>query len=78
MTQQEIDNTIVDVVYSDTDIKHVLEPNSDGVRGVPVGQNMLRETLKRVKGILGYYGYDLAKINEYEQELINNQNQIEP
>jgi hypothetical protein len=76
MTQQEIDNTIVDVIYNDKEIKHVLAPNTEGVRGVPVGQNMLRESLKRVKGILGYYGYDLAKINEYQQELINqNQNQ---
>jgi hypothetical protein len=71
----DIQNTVVDVIYDETEIHHVLAPNTEGVRGVPAGKKIIRETIQKVKGILNYYGYDLAKIEDYETELERDQEQ---
>lgn len=68
MTQEEIDNTVVDVVYDNEQIYHVLEPNLEGIRGVPQSQFMIRNTLQEVRRVLA--DFDQTKIDEFEQELI--------
>lgn len=61
-------NVIVDVVYDATQIYHILEPNEEGIRGVPKSQFMIRDTIGAIKVHL--QNLDLSKIEEYEQELI--------
>lgn len=73
MTQEEIDSTVVDVVYDNEQIYHVLEPNLEGVRGIPPSQFMIRNTIQEVRRVLA--DLDQTKINEYEQELIRNYGQ---
>lgn len=73
MTQEEINNTIVDVVYDNEQIYHVLEPNLEGIRGIPPSQFMIRNTILEVRRVLA--DLDQSKINEYEQELIRNYDQ---
>jgi hypothetical protein len=68
MTPQEINNKIVDVIYDSTQIYHVLEPNQDGVRGVPFSQFMIRDTLGTAKSNLSHL--DQTKIIEFENNLI--------
>lgn len=79
MTEQEANDTMVDVIYDDNEIYHVLEPNKEGIRGVPVDeqgnplQSLFRDKLKNVRATLNYRGYDVTKIDNYKNELINNQ-----
>ena len=63
----ETNNVIVDVVYDDTQIYHVLEPNEEGVRGIPKSQFMIRDTIGSIK--IHLQNLDLSKIEEYENEL---------
>lgn len=67
LTQEDIDNTMVDVVYDNEQIYHVLEPNLDGIRGIPQSQFMVRNTIKEVRRIL--VNLDQVRIDEYEQQL---------
>ncbi|WP_283640122.1 hypothetical protein [Mesonia mobilis] len=76
MTQEEIDNRVIDVIFNENEILHVQEPNTNGIKGISIMQEFIRRPIAKVKRTLSYDGYDLTKINEYEQELIN-QNQIE-
>ena len=69
MTQQEINDTVIDVIYDDTQIYHVLEPNQDGVRGVPPVQFLIRNTIATVKDVL--QNLDQTKIIEFEDNLKN-------
>lgn len=69
ITQEEINNTVVDVVYDKDNIIHVLEPNLDGVRGVSANHFMVRNTIENVSGYLAYHGYDLIKIEDFKNEL---------
>lgn len=73
MTQEEINNTIVDVVYDSDEIIHVLEPNLEGVRGVSINHFMVRSTIAMVRVYLSEF--DQTKIEEYENELIYKYNQ---
>lgn len=70
ITQEEINNTVVDVVYDDNQIYHVLEPNMEGIRGIPPSQFMIRNTILEVRRVLS--GIDQTRIDKYEQELIRN------
>lgn len=67
MNQIEIDNTVVDVIYDNEHIYHVLPPNEEGVRGVPISQYMIRNTISTVKAVLS--NLDQSKIEEYENDL---------
>lgn len=67
MTQEEINNTIVDVVYDDIQIYHVLEPNLEGVRGIPFSQKMVRDSIANVRVFLSHL--DQEKIVSFENEL---------
>lgn len=64
MTQEEINNTVVDVVYDETQIYHVLEPNEKGVRGIPPSQKFIRDKIEVVKVHLAHL--DQSKIIEFE------------
>ena len=55
---------IIDVIYDNEEIYHVLEPNLEGIRGVPVTQLFIRDTIENVRLHLAHL--DQAKINEFE------------
>lgn len=63
---------IIDVIYDSEQIYHVLEPNLEGIRGVPVTQLFIRDTIENVRVHLSHL--DQTKIDEYENEKINSQN----
>lgn len=63
-----MEETIVDAIYDITEIHHVLEPNLEGIRGVPQSQFIIRNTLLEVRRVLA--DFDQTKIDEYQQELI--------
>ena len=71
MTQEEINNTVVDVIFNDSEILHVLPPNESGVRGINNTQYIIRNKIGVLKGHLRYNGYSVAKIDAYETELRN-------
>lgn len=73
MTQEDINKTVVDVVYDNEQIIHVLEPNLDGIRGISINHFMVRDTIAMVRIYLSEF--DQTKIDEYENELIYNYNQ---
>lgn len=64
-----IEDKIVDVVYDANEIFHVLEPNEEGVRGVPINQLMIRDSIGVVRVHLA--SLDQAKIDEFVDELRN-------
>lgn len=72
MTQEEINNTVVDVIFNDNEILHVLKPNKSGVRGVNNTQYIIRNKIGKLKGHLRYNGYSVVKIDAYEAELRND------
>lgn len=72
MTQTEIENTVVDVIYDESQIFHVLTPNQEGVRGIPIGQFFLRHKISTVKKDLAHL--DQTKIEDYITELEREQN----
>jgi len=74
MTQQEIDDTVIDVVFNENEILHVQMPNAEGVKGVSIYQEFIRRPISRVKRTLGYDNYDLKKIEEFEKQLIDGTN----
>ena len=55
---------IIDVIYDAEQIYHVLEPHLEGVRGVPVSQLFIRDTIEIVRLHLAHL--DQTKINEFE------------
>ena len=55
---------IIDVIYNNEEIYHVLEPNLEGIRGVPVTQLFIRDTIDNVRIHLAHL--DQTKINEFE------------
>lgn len=55
---------IIDVIYDNEEIYHVLEPNLEGIRGVPVTQLFIRDTIENVRIHLAHL--DQAKINDFE------------
>lgn len=63
---------IVDVIYDAEQIYHVLEPNLEGIRGVPVTQLFIRDTIENVRVHLTHL--DQTKLDEYENEKNNSQN----
>lgn len=63
----EVENTIVDVIYDANEIFHVLEPNEEGVRGVPLNQLMIRDTIGVVRVHLA--ALDQTKIDEFVNEI---------
>ena len=67
MKQEEINKTVVDVVYDDTQIYHVLEPNPSGIRGVPISQYLIRDTIESIKSFLSHL--EQSKILDFENEL---------
>ena len=67
MTLEEINNTVVDVVYDETQIYHVLKPNSKGVRGIPASQFLIRDKIEVAKIHLSHL--DQTKIIDYENKL---------
>ena len=69
MTQEEIDNKVIDVIFNDREILHVQNPNMDGIKGVSIYQEFIRRPISKVKRTLGYDGIDLSKIEAYEKEL---------
>lgn len=70
MTQAEIENTIIDVEFDENQIHHVQYPNSTGVKGISIVKGFMRRPLKYCKRTLGYDGYDLTKIEEFERQLL--------
>ena len=64
-----MENKIIDVIYDDNVIYHALEPNAEGIRGVPISQMFIRDTIVNVRGYLS--NLDQTKIDEFEQELLN-------
>lgn len=74
MTQEEIDKKVIDVIFNENKILHVQEPNTDGIKGVSIMQEFIRRPISKVKRTLGYDNYDLTKIEEYEEQL-RNENQ---
>lgn len=71
MTQEEINITVVDVVYDNKQIYHVLIPNLEGIRGVPQSQYLIRDTIERVKEFLAQL--EQSKIFAFEEELLGSQ-----
>lgn len=71
-TQQEIENTVLDVIYDENEIYHVLEPNTEGVRGIPLNMRLIRDTLLVVKQNLSHL--DQTKIKEWEEEELRDKN----
>lgn len=67
MTQEEINSTVVDVVYDEAQIYHVLKPNLKGIRGIPASQFMIRDKIENAKIHLSHL--DQVKIMEYENKL---------
>lgn len=65
--EEIIENKVVDVVYDATQIYHVLEPNENGIRGIPKSQFMIRDTIGSVK--IHLQNLELSKIEEFENEL---------
>lgn len=63
----ETNNKIVDVVYDASQIYHVLEPNENGIRGIPKSQFMIRDTIGSIK--IHLQNLDLSIIEEFEHEL---------
>lgn len=57
---------IIDVIYDTQQIYHVLEPNEDGIRGVPNSQLFIRDTITNVRVHLAHL--DQTKIDEYISE----------
>ncbi len=68
----DIQNTVIDVIYDEDVIYHVLAPNTEGVRGVPVGQFFLRDKISTAQNALAHL--DQTKIDEYITELEREQN----
>lgn len=66
-TQEEINNTIVDVVYDNEQIYHILEPEYNGVRGIPRDYRLIRDSIESVRIFLVHL--DQSKIDFYEEEL---------
>lgn len=75
MTQEEINNTAVDVVYDKDTIYHVLEPNTEGIREAPVGQFLIRKTISEVQ--INLQHLDLVKLVEYIEELQRESNEAQ-
>lgn len=67
MTQEEINSTIVDVVYDNFEIYHVLKPNKEGIRGIPSSQFLIRDSIEVAKLHLGHL--DQTKFFEFEEKL---------
>jgi hypothetical protein len=67
MTQEEINKKVVDVVYDNEQIYHVMEPNPSGIRGVPVNQYLIRDTIESIKAFLSHL--EQSKILAFENEL---------
>ncbi|MGV8814731.1 MAG: hypothetical protein ACOH2D_11545 [Gelidibacter sp.] len=67
--ENNFENEIVDVIYDNMEIVHVLEPNQEGVRGVSINHFMMRDTIKTVEGFFNFKAFDLAKIEDYKNEL---------
>ncbi len=70
MTQEEIEKKVIDVIFNENKILHVQEPNTNGIKGVSIMQEFIRRPIAKVKRTLGYDGYDLTKIEEFEQQLL--------
>lgn len=64
----DTNNVIVDVVYDNEQIYHVLEPNLEGIRGIPITHFMLRDTIGTAKENLKHL--ELGKIEDFENELL--------
>ena len=60
---------IIDVICDAEQIYHVLEPNLEGIRGVPVTQLFIRDKIENVPIHLAHL--DQAKINEFEYNFNN-------
>lgn len=65
--EEIIENKVVDVIYDTTQIYHVLVPNASGIRGVPISQFMVRDTIGTVRINLSHL--DQTKIDEFVNEL---------
>jgi hypothetical protein len=63
-----MENIIIDVIYDDTQIYHVLEPNLSGVTGVPMSQRMVRDSIANIKVLLGHLL--LTKVYEFEAQIL--------
>lgn len=61
-----MEDKIIDVVYDNNEIFHVLEPNTEGIRGVPISQMFIRDTISNVRVHLA--DLDQTKIDDFEVE----------
>lgn len=76
MTQEQINNVVVDVVYSATEIIHILPPNDEGVRGIAIEHFMMRDTIENVKSFMNFKNLDLQRFEDYEDELVREFNNM--